>query len=177
MTTSSVKTFPEVRDFVRDKFYSLDLQKVFVENIEKGIYNYTLKEAKKKNIPCKWDNSLFSLIYLSKVKSIYANLNSESYIKNVRLKERLLEKEFYPHEIAFMEPLQIYPENWKEILDDKFKRDKYQNEGHTENYTDQFKCSRCKKRKCSYYELQTRSADEPMTIFITCLNCGKRWRS
>ena len=42
--------------------------------------------------------------------------------------------------------------------------------------TDQFKCNRCKQRKCTYYELQTRSADEPMTIFVTCLNCGKRWK-
>ena len=45
-----------------------------------------------------------------------------------------------------------------------------------EAMTDQFKCGRCKSRKCIYYELQTRSADEGMTIFITCLNCGNRWR-
>ena len=38
------------------------------------------------------------------------------------------------------------------------------------------KCGKCKKRETSFYELQTRSADEPMTTFITCLNCGHRWR-
>jgi DNA-directed RNA polymerase subunit M/transcription elongation factor TFIIS len=27
-----------------------------------------------------------------------------------------------------------------------------------------------------YYELQTRSCDEPMTCFITCLDCGNRWK-
>ena len=43
--------------------------------------------------------------------------------------------------------------------------------------SDLFKCTRCKKNHCSYYELQTRSADEATTVFITCLNCGKRWRS
>ena len=45
-----------------------------------------------------------------------------------------------------------------------------------EAMTDQFKCGRCKSRKCTYYELQTRSADEGMTTFITCINCGNRWK-
>lgn len=42
--------------------------------------------------------------------------------------------------------------------------------------TDQFKCGRCNQRKCKYYQMQTRSADEPMTTFVTCVNCGNRWR-
>jgi len=42
--------------------------------------------------------------------------------------------------------------------------------------TDQFKCGRCNQRKCKYYQMQTRSADEPMTTFVTCTNCGNRWR-
>ena len=31
---------------------------------------------------------------------------------------------------------------------------------------------KCKKRKCSITEKQVRSADEPATQFITCLECG-----
>lgn len=42
--------------------------------------------------------------------------------------------------------------------------------------TDQFKCGRCQQRRCKYYQMQTRSADEPMTTFVTCVNCGNRWR-
>lgn len=41
--------------------------------------------------------------------------------------------------------------------------------------TDLFKCKKCDKRQCSYRQLQTRSADEPMTTFVTCV-CGHRWR-
>ena len=37
-------------------------------------------------------------------------------------------------------------------------------------------CGKCKQRQVDYYEKQTRGADEPMTIFATCLNCGNRWR-
>lgn len=42
--------------------------------------------------------------------------------------------------------------------------------------TDAFQCARCKQRKCRYYQKQTRSADEPMTTFVTCTVCGNRWK-
>ncbi|PWA98769.1 Transcription elongation factor S-II, central domain-containing protein [Artemisia annua] len=42
--------------------------------------------------------------------------------------------------------------------------------------TDQFRCGRCGQRKCTYYQLQTRSADEPMTTFVTCVNCDNHWK-
>lgn len=42
--------------------------------------------------------------------------------------------------------------------------------------TDQFKCGRCGQRKTTYYQLQTRSADEPMTTFVTCVNCNNHWK-
>lgn len=38
-----------------------------------------------------------------------------------------------------------------------------------------FECSKCKQRKCSYYQMQTRSADEPMTTYVQCV-CGHRWK-
>eukprot|EP00040_Diaphanoeca_grandis_P027333 m.155370 g.155370 ORF g.155370 m.155370 type:complete len:270 (+) comp30934_c1_seq1:126-935(+) len=42
--------------------------------------------------------------------------------------------------------------------------------------TTDFPCPRCKKRDVSYTQAQTRSADEPMTTFCACLQCGKRWK-
>ncbi|XP_004239974.3 transcription elongation factor TFIIS [Solanum lycopersicum] len=42
--------------------------------------------------------------------------------------------------------------------------------------TDKFKCGRCKKSQCTYYQMQTRSADEPMTTYVTCVNCQNRWK-
>ena len=36
-------------------------------------------------------------------------------------------------------------------------------------------CGNCHQRKVDYYQKQTRGADEPMTCFCNCLNCGKRW--
>ncbi|KAM0681265.1 Transcription elongation factor A protein 1 [Glugoides intestinalis] len=42
--------------------------------------------------------------------------------------------------------------------------------------TDMFQCGRCKQKKCTYSQLQTRSCDEPMTTFVTCTVCGHRWK-
>lgn len=39
-----------------------------------------------------------------------------------------------------------------------------------------FTCGRCKSTKTTSTQKQTRSADEPMTVFVLCMNCGKRWR-
>ncbi len=39
-----------------------------------------------------------------------------------------------------------------------------------------FKCDRCKSMKTTYYQMQTRSADEPMTVFVSCVSCGKNWK-
>ena len=41
--------------------------------------------------------------------------------------------------------------------------------------TEMFPCPECGTKRCSYYEQQVRSGDEPMTIFLTCLACKYSW--
>lgn len=167
----------EIRQNIYNKLYELLKNDIYSENVEKGIYNYSIQYCKNKNIIRKWENDIFKKIYINKARSIYSNLNKDSYIKNVRLLDRLLSGEFLPHEVAFMDYQHSFPENWKELIDEKYKRDKILYEIDAGGATDEFKCTRCKQRKCTYYELQTRSADEPMTVFVTCLTCGKRWKT
>ncbi|PFH33073.1 transcription elongation factor A TFIIS [Besnoitia besnoiti] len=40
----------------------------------------------------------------------------------------------------------------------------------------QFPCFKCRTTKTVYFQMQTRSSDEPMTTFVTCLECGNRWK-
>lgn len=42
--------------------------------------------------------------------------------------------------------------------------------------TDLLKCGKCGKKNCTYNQIQTRSADEPMTTFVLCNECGNRWK-
>lgn len=144
--------------------------------IETGIYNESINIANKSNITACWKSNIFKNLYKNICIDIYSNLNPQTYINNKRLISRLIEKEFHPKQIASMEYQRMFPEVWKDILDEKNKRDRYLYEINTEMTTDSYTCSRCHKKECTYYQLQTRSADEPMTTFVTCLNCGKRWR-
>ena len=151
-------------------------EKQLSRNIEKSIYNYSIEIATKKGIKKTWKNPIFKNLYLSKVRSIYSNIKKESYIQNPDFKNRILNGEIEISKIAYLSAYDIYPDIWKELLDLKSKRDKLKYELKPEAMTDVFKCRKCNSRSCSYYEVQTRSADEPMTQFINCLNCGNRWR-
>ena len=75
-----------------------------------------------------------------------------------------------------MEPHQLYPEIWQDIIDDKIRREQILKKELQQTATDQFKCGKCKARKAIYVQVQTRSADEPMTTFVTCLQCGNKWK-
>ena len=151
---------------------NLQLSKI----IEKSIYNYCIDVAKQKNILRSWNNNVFHNLYLNKCISIYSNLNSKTYIKNNYLLKNILEKKIDPNNISKLSVYDIFPDNWKELMDKKSKMDELKYTLKPEAMTDQFKCRKCSSRSCSYYEVQTRSADEPMTQFISCLECGNRWK-
>jgi len=145
-------------------------------NLEKGIFNYIIREAKNKRIVRKWDNNNFVMLYLNKYRAIFANLNNKSHVRNSFLLEKINNGDIPVHKVASMNDREMFPEKWKDLIEDKIKRD---NNMYTENLaaaTDEFKCYKCKKRQCTYYQMQTRSADEPMTTFVTCLNCGNNWK-
>lgn len=166
----------EIRSKVIDKFRKLNLTEIQSKDLEIGIYNFCIDYATDNQIPLTWNCDAFLELYLAKVRNIYINLNGKSVIGNKRLMKRLKDKEFRPHEIASMEPENMYPELWKEIIDRELLRTKAAYEPQATAMTDRYTCGKCKKNRCSYYELQTRSADEPMTMFITCLHCGHRWK-
>jgi transcription elongation factor S-II len=139
-------------------------------NLEKGIHNWTIKEATNKKVVKKWDNPFFVQIYLDHLRSIYMNLKNDKLIKMVD------NGEIKSQDIAFMSHQEMCPEKWEELIKAKSIRDKNKFEEKLEAMTDRFTCRKCRSKRCSYYLIQTRSADEPMTVFITCLDCGTRMK-
>ena len=146
------------------------------KNIETGIFNNCIRESDNRGILKKWENNHFRNLYLSKAMSVYSNLKSDSYIGNTELIDLLNKGELKPYDIPFLTPNESFPSRWKEIYDKKAKIDQCKYERRTEIATDTYKCGKCRQRQCTFYQLQTRSADEPMTTFVTCINCGNRWK-
>ena len=144
--------------------------------LEKSIFKVAFDLATKNFVPRNWKSQQFKDIYKQIARIVLWNTHPKSPIGNTRLLDRVQEGEFALEAIPQMTSYELFPEKWKELADKQLIREQKLLEGDRSRATDQYKCHRCGKRECTYYELQTRSADEPMTIFITCLNCGKRWR-
>ena len=140
-------------------------------NLEKGVFNYTIREATFRKIVKKWENPAFSQLYLDRMRSVYLNL------KNPDLLMQIVSGETPAQTVAFMTHQEFNPVRWRELIERKRKRDASKYTNTIEASTDMFTCKKCRSKKCTYYELQTRSADEPATVFVTCLDCGKNWKS
>jgi transcription elongation factor S-II len=164
-----------IRDDVTQVFLGLISDKE-AKDIEVGIYNASIDYASANKIPATWQCDIFREIYLAKARSVFANLNDESYVGNTGLIERLKDGEFQPHDIAAMDRENVFPEKWRTILEAEERKLKSAYEISQSTMSDEITCGKCKKKKVSYYELQTRSGDEATTIFYTCLVCGHRWK-
>lgn len=107
--------------------------------------------------------------YQSKVNDICANLDlTNKRIENKTLTPSLIDGTLDPHWVAFMTPQQVHPIRWKKELEKRRLAEQASNE---KKVTDIYKCRKCGDRKSTTTQMQTRSADEPMTIFVTCLTC------
>jgi transcription elongation factor S-II len=157
----------EFRANIRGKIQPIVADEKLATNLEKGIYNFAIKEANNRKIIKKWENPHFAQLYLDRLRSIYINL------KNEALLDHLKNGEISPQSLAFMTHQEMNPDRWRILIDQKMKRDANKFTDNIRASTDMFTCKKCKSKRTTYYELQTRSADEPATIFVTCLDCGK----
>jgi len=113
--------------------------------------------------------------YKSKIRSFFVNLKDKN---NPALRESVVSGDLPVERFCKMSSQEMASEERK-AADNKIKEENLFNSlGAAEQQaeTDAFKCGRCKQRKCRYRQAQTRSADEPMTTFVTCTNCGNRWK-
>lgn len=163
------------RQICVNKFNSLLNDIKLSEDIENSIYVYSIKKAEQSGIEQNINDKYFKRLYVNKIITLYNNLDEKSYVHNSGFLQRLLNKEFDVSQIAFLTPQEINIEHWKKYLDRQNANDEFLYSRTMGIKTNEYKCGRCKERNCSYYQLQVRSSDEPMTTFINCLNCGNKW--
>ena len=169
----------EMREYVRNQFATYlkqDTTDAKPFNMERYLFNWTVRETRHHNEVPTWDNVMFKNRYRSKFLSIKYNLQHSN------LSSRIISGEIKTSDIPFMNAMSMDP-NGRAATAYK-KRQEYhtkkllsaKKEEETEDFIGVFTCGKCRSKKTTYYQMQTRSADEPMTSFVTCLNCGKRWK-
>jgi transcription elongation factor S-II len=138
-----------------EKYYNMTL------DIEEGVHNFFQEESTK---------------YLKHVKSIVMNLQS-----NKDFVERILSGQLIAREIGTMNPQDFASEETKQrrkkLEEESFNaRRSDWNRLKSQNVQGIYRCGKCKTYKTTYYQAQIRRADEPMTTFVSCLECGHSWK-
>lgn len=176
--TSMVKCNDAVRDKIRELLVEA-LSKVAEEADE------DMKDKLSEHDPIRVAVSLESVLFEKfgrsngaqklKYRSIMFNLKDRN---NPDLRRKVLFGEVTPERLTAMTPEEMASKQRQEENNKIHEKAMFECErgGPPKATTDQFKCGRCGQRKCTYYQMQTRSADEPMTTYVTCVNCNNRWK-
>lgn len=158
-----IKIFKENNSSKTPNDISGNLDQIFSlsEKIEDSLYNNFDEEKEK---------------YIRKTKSILANLK-----KNKNLFSSLIEENLSTNDLVKMEEKEMASDDLKltrqKIEEDSFNsRRSDWNRIHNTFISGLYRCGKCRKSETTYYQAQIRRADEPMTTFVTCLNCNNNWK-
>ena len=172
-------TGSSLRDKVRQKLSTL---------VEERYFEEEELEWKTVHIACQLEQALSDLYaepnqlneYKAKFRSLAFNLGDK---KNPELRDRVMWGDLKCYDLVRMDAKQMASQEKQQerVAAKKYEMDKinqsYDEErADTDNFSDLFKCGRCGQRKVRYRQMQTRSADEPMTTFIQCIVCKNKWK-
>ncbi|XP_076016905.1 transcription elongation factor A protein 3 isoform X2 [Genypterus blacodes] len=113
--------------------------------------------------------------YKNRVRSRISNLKDP---KNPGLRKNVLAGNLELSRIAAMTAEEMASDELKQLRNvmtqEAIREHQMAKTGGTT--TDLLQCGKCRKKNCTYNQVQTRSADEPMTTFCLCNECGNRWK-
>ena len=185
-----------LREYTRQVFASLIGPGAISRNAEISTLNWAVQNARKNSQDPSWENPRFRKMYKSKVHCLITELRRPNHSValttevedgEVRVKldlvnqlvYRLRSKELSVKNLAKYPAEVLWPEGpYAAAMIESRKKELEREKAKTldDDYVGMFKCGKCKSIKTTYYQLQTRSADEPMTTYVTCMNCGSKWK-
>jgi len=113
--------------------------------------------------------------YKTKMRSLFQNLKAKS---NPALRKRVLSGDIPPKKFVVMTHDEMKSDE-RRLEDEKLEAENLNQAMVAQvekSISKEFQCSKCREKMVSYSQAQTRSADEPMTTFCECMNCGNRWK-
>jgi len=158
-----------------DKFgkeYSFDNSDKIAKNIEKSINNYAITNMKLQKEQPSWMNYKFIKEYHKGYFKVISNIKLNPNALNVL--DSIKSGELKPRDIVCKTHRELAPIKWEEV--DKLASREIIRDNSDKIADGMFKCGRCKSTKTTNTQFQSRSADESMTLYIRCSNCGNRWK-
>jgi DNA-directed RNA polymerase subunit M/transcription elongation factor TFIIS len=150
------------------EFYSVIKDSTICSAIIDSIFEWSVSYYySNKNRLSKLDVNFFKSIYLYKKNLLLENLKDNEKINNQTLRKELLDGRLDAYNLCWMSAHELHPKQWEKY---KLKYDNIKKEEESVQVSKAYKCRKCGENKCRVTIQQTRSADEPSTIFITCLN-------
>lgn len=113
--------------------------------------------------------------YKTKMRSLFQNLKAKS---NPALRKRVLSGDIPPKQFVVMTHDEMKSDE-RRLEEEKLEKENLNQAMVAQvekSISREFQCGKCKQKMVSYSQAQTRSADEPMTTFCECMNCGNRWK-
>ena len=133
-----------------------------LERVMDGLNSYTTNYIETNDC-----GFLINDIFMDKVNEIIIMINKSNYLSDM-----ITEGYITPEELGYMKPHEMCPDKYKHIIDKKaYEHKQKKNKG-----TNIFSCRKCKQNNCDVTQKQTRSADEPATTFVKCLECGASFK-
>lgn len=149
----------QTRDDYLTQFVNLTNKKIG-KTIEISVYDFSNDYANVNETPY-----LIEQIYETKATELLELLKN----KELELLKLLKDGNIDATKIAFMKPDKLNPEKYDKIIK-KNTLEEYKKKNQATSAV--FQCKKCKNKKCQVTQRQTRSADEPATTFVTCMECG-----
>jgi DNA-directed RNA polymerase subunit M/transcription elongation factor TFIIS len=154
--------------------YQMKLSNILLDvdialKIELSIFEYSLIYCQNH----KFNMEFVKSVYEDKFHNIVSNIVLTPGIDNKTFKNLLLEKKINPSYVAFLSPSQIHPDKWQYFIK---KKEYIEQKENNISYSNAYKCYKCGESKAKVTQAQTRSADEPMTTFVTCMVCQNTFK-
>jgi DNA-directed RNA polymerase subunit M/transcription elongation factor TFIIS len=170
-----------VRSKVIDKLRAVfadDSSGVLARRCERALFNWCIVSCKKDGIAPYWENPKFRYRYTNKAQSLQFNLTNQKNPDLESLRQNVMRGDWSFEKLCSATPSEIFPELWQPIFEKVAEKQlRKQLTVDVDKMPDgAYECKACKSKKTGFYELQTRSADEPMTIYVQCFACQKRWK-
>lgn len=144
------------------------LGKAHAKKCEQGIYDFTKQYCN--DIDELKDQS--EGIYRHTLNNLLFNFNTRGNTIT-KILDEMTAGNFDAHEFAFLPPDKLDEDKWMSI---KLRAQMTEETLNNLPSIEWRSCRNCKGTKYNYYQMQTRSADEPMTTFYICEGCSKTYR-